>query len=126
MNSRVLPPDEVMEEVLAVYFQYCHYQPLALFHSQGQGRLLQDCSEVLLLTVLAIALRFSHHRFFEGEKTIAIDHYAQIAQCRISESTAAGKVELSTLQAMCLLSLVDFTGTEDTEDPICLNRMLML
>jgi hypothetical protein len=92
------------------YLLYCDCQPLPLFDRSFFIHTLKDRGEEVLFSLLALALRFTG---FPAEVK-DVSRYVEAARTIISQKAFEGKVELSTIQSLCLLSLVDFTGTPST------------
>lgn len=68
----------------------------------------------VIFSILALAMRFSDDDIFRDSQSELITGYVEAAQSIISARIFGGRVELSTLQSLCLLSLVDFTSMYDT------------
>lgn len=64
--------------------------------------------------MLALASRFSYSHSNKTESTGLVNGYAEVSRGLIMKRVSEGPVELSTLQCLCLLSLVDFTSMEST------------
>lgn len=94
-------------DVLDVYFQFCHMQPLWLFDRDDFTN-PEECSEEIILSLLSLSLHYSNHDFFEGRSTILTRKYAQLARERVMTRIAQGNVELSTIQSLCMLALASF------------------
>jgi hypothetical protein len=88
---------------------YCDCQPLPLFHRPTFISSLRNRDPELLLAILALTLRFSDNSMRASHKEHA-DGYVEAARRIISKKVFDGNVELSTIQSLCLLALVDFTG----------------
>jgi hypothetical protein len=65
--------------------------------------------------MLALSLRFSDaYRHRASDMTELVNSYAEVARGLVMKRVSEGPVELSTLQCLCLLSLVDFTSKFQT------------
>lgn len=64
--------------------------------------------------MLALSLRFSDAYPRTRDLTELVNSYAEVARGLVMKRVSEGPVELSTLQCLCLLSLVDFTSKFDT------------
>ena len=64
----------------------------------------------MLLSILAIALRFTEDQQSRINHARLINGYVEAARTIVSKQVFEGAVELSTIQALCLLTIVDFTG----------------
>lgn len=64
----------------------------------------------VLFSILALAFRFSEDQsFYDGQENPTSD-WVEAARKIISKKIFNGTVELSTIQSLCLISLIDFTG----------------
>lgn len=108
--SAVLPPwDEVMP-IAELYLLYCDSQPLPLFHRSSFLASLPTRDVEIIYAVFALSLRFSDTYQNSGDLTEEINGYAEVARGLVMKRVSEGPVEVSTLQCLCLLSLVDFTS----------------
>jgi hypothetical protein len=71
---------------------------------------IRDRDPELIFAILALALRFSDHPLSRDSLEQHTLDYADIARTMVMRRVSEGPVELSTLQSLCLLSLVDFTS----------------
>ncbi|RAL59617.1 hypothetical protein DID88_006476 [Monilinia fructigena] len=110
LSSRKLPPYEIITSVAKTYLLYCDCQPLPVFCRKGFVETLSERDPEVIFSVLALAIRFSEEEVFRDNKTELINGYLEAAQSIISGRIFGGQVELSTLQSLCLLSLVDFSN----------------
>lgn len=60
--------------------------------------------------MMALALRFSDLQYKTTDVMEVVNTYAEVARGLVMKRVSEGPVELSTLQCLCLLSLVDFTS----------------
>lgn len=109
-SSITLPPWEEIIPIAELYLLYCDSQPLPLFHRNSFLSSLQTREAELLFAILALALRFSYSHPNRADSTSLINGYAEVARGLIMKRVSEGPVELSTLQCLCILSLVDFTS----------------
>lgn len=114
--SAELPPKDAIVEVIAIYFQRCHMQPLWLF-DRGDLANPEECSEEIILSLLALTLRHSNHTFFEGRSEALSEKYAQLAREYIMFRIAQGNIKLSTIQSLCMLAFTNF---------LCRVRLLLI
>jgi len=89
---------------------YCESQPLPLFHRSSFLASLQTREVEIIYAMLALALRFSKTYHRTRDLTGLVNSYAEVARGLVMKRVSEGPVELSTLQCLCLLSLVDFTS----------------
>lgn len=70
---------------------------------------LKSRSPEVLFSILALTARFSDHDFFRYNVDRCTNEYMEAAREIVMRSVFEGSVRLSTLQSLCLLSLLDFT-----------------
>jgi hypothetical protein len=92
------------------YLLYCDCQPLPLFHRSTFIQTLKDRDPEVLFALLALTLRFAEDPQLHGNQPSFVRGYVEAARTLISKKIFDGAIELSTIQALCLLSLVDFSG----------------
>ncbi|KAH7121412.1 fungal-specific transcription factor domain-containing protein [Dactylonectria macrodidyma] len=113
-NFNILPGPEIVQSLVKTYFEFCHCQPYCYFHEASFHRRLAENTlpTWLLLAVIAAAAEFSDEPYFRGEQVRAADCYASIAWRDISDNMFQedGSVDLSTVQATNLLSVIDFSA----------------
>jgi len=109
-----LASKEVLLAVVDAFFTYCHNQPYSFFHEGNFRRGLSQGSlpEHLLLAVLASAVRFSRHAYFNGRWYEAAVGYANRSWKAVVSSciTVSRTADVSIVQTIALLALFDFTG----------------
>ena len=88
---------------------YFDSQPLPVFHRQSFLQTLGDRDPEVLFAILALALRYTD-KLATGHRDQEVAGYVEASRNIVSKKVFHGTVELSTIQALCLLSLVDFTG----------------
>ncbi|CEJ61031.1 hypothetical protein PMG11_09577 [Penicillium brasilianum] len=107
-------PEDVFMAVIDTYFHYCHNQPYSFFHEENFRERLraQMIPKHLVLTVMAVAVRFCPHPYFAGRVHEASVDYANRAwKLIVSDCFTVGKVaEVSTVQTVAMLGLFDFTA----------------
>ncbi|KAG9247064.1 putative C6 transcription factor [Calycina marina] len=101
-----LPPPEVIYSAAETYLLYCDCQPLPLFHRQSFMQTIERRDPELLFAILALTLRFSSDMLLHDFRE---DDLIEVSRAEVMNKICQGKVELSTLQSLCILSLVDFT-----------------
>ena len=107
---RNLPSWDVILGAAETYLQYCDCQPLPLFQRSSFIRTLKDRRPEVLLSILAIALRLTEDQQSRNNHARLTTGYVEAARTIVSKQVFEGAVELSTIQALCLLTIVDFTG----------------
>ncbi|OJJ44121.1 hypothetical protein ASPZODRAFT_72610 [Penicilliopsis zonata CBS 506.65] len=107
----VLPTWEKVLAIAELYLIYCDCQPLPLFHRDSFIAGLGGREPEIIYAILALAIRFSEDTYRDTEDLVKqINGYAEVARSLVMKRVSQGPVELSTLQCLCLLSLVDFTN----------------
>lgn len=101
-----LPPWNVIHAGAKTYLQFCDCQPLPLFHRPTFLQSLQHRDPEILFSVLALAQRFDHGA------GVDCGVHTEAARARVSKRVSEGKVDLSTIQTLCLLTLLDFAGKD--------------
>ncbi|CZR51346.1 related to C6 transcription factor [Phialocephala subalpina] len=99
-----LPAWNIVVSAAKTYLQYCDCQPLPLFHCGTFMQTLQDRDPEVLFSILALALRFRDNESLASN----VSGHFEAARSRVSKRLSDGNVELSTIQTLCLLTLVDF------------------
>jgi hypothetical protein len=102
-----LPPLELIKAVGGAYLLYCDCQPIPLFQRDNFMQTLHSREPELLFALLAMAGRFLQPPM----SRISADEFLEISRRLVMGRICDGQVELSTLQTLCLLSMVDFTST---------------
>lgn len=110
-SSITLPPWEEIIPIAELYLLYCDSQPLPLFYRDSFLSTIQTRETELLFAILALAFRFSYAHRNRADSTSLVNSYAEVARGLVMKRVSEGPVELSTLQCLCILSLVDFTST---------------
>jgi hypothetical protein len=103
-------------EVAQAFLIYCDCQPLPLFHRQTFLATLGHRDPEIIYAVLALAIRFCSPAVLNGiageisslQNMVAL--YTEAARERVIKRVLSGPVEISTLQTLCLLSMVDLTS----------------
>lgn len=103
-----LPPWESMQEAGALYLLYCECQPLPLFHRDTFLASLRGREPEVLFSILASTARFSNLGHASTSKIT--NAYMEEARRLVNRNIFEGSVRLSTLQSLCLLSVIDFTS----------------
>ncbi|PYH80834.1 C6 transcription factor [Aspergillus uvarum CBS 121591] len=106
-----LPRWEKVLSIADLYLQYCDSQPLPLFHRDSFLRSLPTRDPEIIYAILALSVRFSDDEASSPDELPSlINGYTEVARGLVMKRVSEGPVELSTLQSLCLLSLVDFTN----------------
>lgn len=98
-----------IKEVGNTYISFCADQPLPLFPRTGFIESLFDRADSVLFLVISIS-----SRFVQGERQAPISWdgqpFREAAHSRAMTDVTKGNVTITTLQALCLIILFDFTG----------------
>ena len=109
-----VPPPETLQFAADVYFQYCHNQPYSLFHEESFRHRLGSGAvpKYLAFAFLATTLRFSSDPRYQDNRYEAIAAYASEAwkAIRLPWNGIENAAGISMLQAIFLLSVIDYTG----------------
>ncbi|PYH40757.1 putative C6 transcription factor [Aspergillus saccharolyticus JOP 1030-1] len=106
-----LPRWEKVLSIAELYLLYCDGQPLPLFHRHSFLHSLPTRDPELIYAILALSVRFSNDEASSPDELPSlINGYTEVARSLVMKRVSEGPVELSTLQSLCLLSLVDFTN----------------
>jgi hypothetical protein len=108
--SVILPPWDEIVPLAELYLLYCESQPLPLFHRSSFIGSLQTRDIEIIYAILALSLRFSNSNRDAHTLSEQVNSYAEVARGLVMKRVSEGPVEVSTLQCLCLLSLVDFTS----------------
>jgi hypothetical protein len=102
-NSSLRPSLSDIAAGVALYFEYCHRQPIWCFERDEVSNFVSMHDE-LACSILALTLRFS-------DNADQAKLYANNAKSLIMLRIANGSVDLATLESLCLLSYSSFIGT---------------
>lgn len=106
-----LPPWDTVLSIAELYLLYCESQPLPLFHRATFVNTLANRDPEITYAMLALSIRFSEDSYESPDELVnMVNSYAEAARGLVTKRVWEGPVELSTLQSLCLLSLVDFTS----------------
>lgn len=95
-----------------LYLKYCDCQPLPLFDPSNFIESLDSRDSEVILCIQALALRFSKLESTINSQAVLQNATDNTKRSRslVMNRIAEGRVELSTLQSLCLLSLLDLAG----------------
>jgi hypothetical protein len=97
---------EALTVVARAYLKYCECQPIPLFDETTFVQSLPNREPELVYSVFAIATRFCDNTQIPHPSLDQISHYCEAAYRLVMTRLIDGNVELSTLQTLCLLSLL--------------------
>lgn len=110
-SSTPLPAWDQVLSAAELYLLYCDSQPLPLFHRESFLSTLESRDPEVIYGMMALSIRFSDDLYRDTNELIKlVNNYAEVARNLVMKRISEGPVELSTLQCLCLLSLVDFTS----------------
>lgn len=101
-----------LEEIGEVYMRFCANQPLPLFPAEGFVESLFTRADVTLFAIIAISLRYTR-KARDGSHFLDSQAFRDAAQSRIMANIGQGKVDITTLQALCIVVIYDFVGKNE-------------
>lgn len=101
-NSSLRPSPSDIAGGIALYFEYCHRQPIWCFE-RDEIRDFASMHDELACSILALTLRYS-------ENADQAKLYANNAKSLVMLRIANGTVDLATLESLCLLAYSSFIG----------------
>jgi len=104
LSKTSLPPLQVILAAGESYLLYCDCQPLPLFHRESFIQALPNRDAEVQFAILALT-----DRFLDDPEVRGLD-LVETSRAAVIQKVNEGSVELSTLQALVILSLVDFTS----------------
>lgn len=108
-----LPTWDKVLSIAELYLLYCESQPLPLFCRVNFLSTLETRDPEVIYAMLALSIRFSETSFGNSDGLVdTVNSHAEVARSLVTKRVWEGPVELSTLQSLCLLSLVDFTSKQ--------------
>ncbi|KAL3469688.1 hypothetical protein BJX99DRAFT_240812 [Aspergillus californicus] len=99
-------------KVARTFLLYCDSQPLPLFYPDTFVSTFPNRAFEVVYSVLAVASRFIDQETSEiwNESLPGVGECQRAARQLVLSSIAAGQIELSTLQTLCLLALIDLNN----------------
>lgn len=108
-TSDLLIPKENMLAMGRLYLAWCHGQPIALFDPETFLDSLTFRDLELILALQALSLRYPPSTL-TPQKREKLDSMERESRSAVMNRIASSAVELSTLQTLCVLSMVEFAG----------------
>ncbi|XWW92649.1 hypothetical protein V2A60_000574 [Cordyceps javanica] len=105
--SDLLMPKENMLAMGRLYLAWCHGQPIALFDPEIFLDSLPFRDLELILALQALSLRYPPSTL-TPQKRERLDSMERESRSAVMNRIASSAVELSTLQTLCILSMVEF------------------
>ncbi|CAH0056182.1 unnamed protein product [Clonostachys solani] len=97
-----------------LYLQWCHDQPISLFRKDEFLGALGSRDQELQLAISALTARFPPGDF-KAEKRQEVASTVRSCRKLVTDRIINGKVRLSTLQCLCILSMVGFADGDSTQ-----------
>ncbi|EGX91795.1 hypothetical protein CCM_05952 [Cordyceps militaris CM01] len=105
--SHLLMPKENLLAMGRLYLAWCHGQPIALFDPETFLDSLPFRDMELILSLQALSLRYPPSTL-TPQKREKLDAMERESRSAVMNRIASSAVELSTLQTLCILSMVEF------------------
>lgn len=102
-------PKENLLAMGRLYLAWCHGQPIALFDPDTFLESLTFRDLELILALQALSLRYPPSTL-TPQKREKLDSMERESRSVAMHRIASSAVELSTLQTLCILSMVEFAG----------------
>ncbi|KAL4948478.1 hypothetical protein BDW69DRAFT_203513 [Aspergillus filifer] len=97
----------VAQTALQLFHTYCNYQPLPLFHHESFPATAGNRDPELLLAMQALGLPFNGNGIADPEIEQQVQDWTERSRRMVMARVTEGSVELSTLQALCILIFID-------------------
>lgn len=94
-----------------LYLTWCHGQPICLFNTDTFLESLTFRDLELILALQTLSLRYPPSTL-TPQKREKLDSMEKEARTAVMNRIASSEAELSTLQTLCILSMVEFAGKE--------------
>ncbi|KAL4807214.1 fungal-specific transcription factor domain-containing protein [Aspergillus unguis] len=108
-----LPPPPVLQSLIDTFFVHVHNRPYSYIQEASFRRKLElgIVPNCLLLVVLAAAVRFSTHEYYQGRKQEAIEVYAKGSWMSVltEHLTVVDNLTVEVVQTLNMLAIVDYT-----------------
>ncbi|KAF7716072.1 Fungal Zn(2)-Cys(6) binuclear cluster domain-containing protein [Penicillium ucsense] len=106
-----LPAQDQIKNHVALYFQYCHQQPLWLFEPDDFVTTTNLPDEVVH-GISCLALRHSRRQGSDTETDQLCRQYTELAHGLINLRITRGTVNMSTMQALCCIALAEYVAND--------------
>ncbi|KAL4884964.1 hypothetical protein BJY04DRAFT_156241 [Aspergillus karnatakaensis] len=100
----------VAQHAIQLFHTYCNFQPLPIFHHKSFLATWKDRDPELILAMQALGLRFKGNGIADSEVDRQIREWTESSRRMISTRMREGSVEISTLQTLTILILIDYTA----------------
>lgn len=101
--------DTDLDSIVRSYFAWCHKQPIIIFSEARLEQVCQTCDPSLLLAVQSLSLRFPPETM-TWEKQSNLDSMATSSRRQVMSRLGNNDVDISDIQALCLLSIIGFNS----------------
>ncbi|KAG8354266.1 hypothetical protein FVEN_g7731 [Fusarium venenatum] len=108
--------DQELLRVGELYQAWCHNQPMYLFRQDNFLDTLKHRDKELQLAVKILTYRFRPGQIIL-DKQEALNGLSASCRKLVTERISKGKIRLSTLQTLCLLSMISFSGASKFQTP---------
>ncbi|KAJ5089907.1 hypothetical protein N7532_008591 [Penicillium argentinense] len=108
--TRTFPLHEPPRSAIDLYFTFCNAQPILLFPKNINSNSFGRRDPELVLAMEALGLRFQGSGTAESQLEAKIQSQTQKACQIVMARLTDGTVELSTIQTLCLLSMLEYTA----------------
>lgn len=108
LHNADVPARETVRNAARLYLQFCHCQPLPLFAPKNLEAMIFSRDLEVQLCICAASLRFDLDEDSLASRRACATKYSQIAKSIVMNRILEERVELSTLQTLCLLTFVAF------------------
>ncbi|KEZ43927.1 Uncharacterized protein SAPIO_CDS4115 [Scedosporium apiospermum] len=109
ITTHLVLDDATLHEAIRLYFKWCHNQPISLFTEDKFLETLKSRDHELLLAMQALSLRFPPNTLTPSKQE-RLDAMSRLSRQRTMDCLVNRRVKLSTLQSLCLLSMVDMAA----------------
>ncbi|PLB50025.1 putative Zn(II)2Cys6 transcription factor [Aspergillus steynii IBT 23096] len=103
-------PDATPQNPAHLFLTYCNFQPLPLFPHRTFLESYDSRDAEVQLAIQALGQRFDGRGVADLEIDREIRDWTESSRRMVMSRLAEGAVELSTLQTLCLLTLIDYTN----------------
>jgi hypothetical protein len=94
---------------MQLFHTYCNFQPLPLFHHRSFSA-SENRDQELILAMRALGLRFRGNGIADPGIDRQIRDWTEQSRRMVMARVTEGSMELSTLQTLCILTLIDHTA----------------
>ncbi|KZL76610.1 c6 transcription factor [Colletotrichum incanum] len=119
------PAEAPLMEMGRRYLLWFHGQPITLFDEDTFLQSLSSRDPELILSLQALVLRFPPGAL-TNEVKHQLDEKARTSRRMVMDRVTEGRVELSTLQSLCLLNMFDFASGNITQSGLNLTIAIHL